>query len=152
MDSAFEPRDPGYETRVRESYARQAAMATIGARLVDVQPGLVTIELPYRADLTQQHGFMHAGILATVMDSACGYAAFSLMDAHAGVLTVEYKVNLMAPAKGEFFLANSRVLRAGRTLTVCHGEAIAVDGERRVVVAAIQATIMALYDRADVRR
>jgi len=133
------PRDPDFELRVRASYARQAAMATLGATLSRVDPGHVEIELPFRADLTQQHGFLHAGVVTSVMDSACGYAAMSLMEAGVAVLSVEFKVNLLAPAIGSRFLARGRVVRAGRTLTFCAGEVLA-DDER--VVATITATMM----------
>ena len=116
------PRDPDFERRVRESFARQAAMATIGAVLERVTPGEVAVGLPFRPDLTQQHGFLHAGIIASVVDSACGYAALSLMEPGVAVLSVEFKVNLLAPAKGERFRAFGRVVRAGRTVTVVSGE------------------------------
>lgn len=138
------------EERVRRSFDRQTAMATIGARLLRVEAGLVDIELPYREDLAQQHGFLHAGILATAIDSACGYAAFSLMPADAGVLSVEYKINLMSPARGERFIATGRVVRAGRTITVCRGEGIAIDRERRKTVAVMHGTMMTLLDRPGV--
>ena len=122
-------RDPNFEQRVRASFERQAAMATLGATLTRVSPGEVVLELAFRPELTQQHGFLHAGIVTSVMDSACGYAALSLMDAGAAVLTVEFKVNLLAPAQGARFRATGRVVRAGRTITV-------VSGEFRVVEAA----------------
>src|SRR5688572_30901683 len=96
--SRFDARDPEFEPRVRASFARQRAMQTIGARIVRVEPGEVELELPFRDDLTQQHGFLHAGIVTALVDSACGYAALSLMDREAAVLSVEYKVNLLAPA------------------------------------------------------
>src|SRR5262249_42287659 len=124
--TTFQPQDPDFEARVRASYARQQVMTTIGANLVAVAPGAVAMELPFRSDLTQQHGFLHAGIVTTIADSACGYAAFSLMPAKAAVLTVEYKVNLLAPAKGERLIARGRVLKPGRTLTVCAGDVFAV--------------------------
>ena len=104
--------DPDYEERVRASFARQAAMATIGAELTLVTPGIVEIEMPYSAALTQQHGFLHAGVISTALDSACGYAAFSLMPEHASVLTIEFKVNLLAPGKGERFLFRGSVDQA----------------------------------------
>lgn len=115
------PLDPQFEARVRASFARQRAMDTIGATLARVEPGLVEVELPYRVDLTQQHGFMHAGIVATILDSACGYAAFSLMAADVAVLTIEYKINLLRPAQGDRFVARGLVVRAGQTITVCSG-------------------------------
>ena len=102
-------RDPNFEQRVRASFERQAAMATLGATLTRVSPGEVVLELAFRPELTQQHGFLHAGIVTSVMDSACGYAALSLMDAGAAVLTVEFKVNLLAPAQGARFRATGRV-------------------------------------------
>jgi uncharacterized protein (TIGR00369 family) len=118
----FTARDPEFEQRVRASFARQAAMHTLGATIERVAPGEVDLAVPYRADLTQQHGFLHAGIAATVIDSACGYAALSLMEPGAAVLSVEFKVQLLAPARGERFRAKGRVIRAGRTLTVVAGE------------------------------
>ena len=123
-------------------------MATIGARLLRVAPGEVDIELPFRADLTQQNGFLHAGIVATVLDSACGYAAFTLMPAEAGVLSIEFKVNLLAPAQGERIVARARVVRAGRTVTVCQADAFAVrDGEERHV-STMTGTMMTVLPRA----
>src|SRR5437763_12750038 len=106
----FEPADPSYAERVRASFARQAAMRTIGATLLAVEPGRVVIELPWAQPLTQQHGFLHAGMVATALDSACGYAGFSLMPAEAAVLTIEYKINLLAPAKGERFRVEGLVI------------------------------------------
>ena len=146
------PRDPGFERRVRESYARQAAMAMIGARLERVAPGEVTLALPFRADLTQQHGFLHAGIVTTVVDSACGYAALSLMEPGAAVLSVEFKVNLLAPARGTRFEATGRVVRAGRTVTVVSGELRAYDdgnpgAEQGSVVAIMTGTMMSVRGR-----
>ena len=105
---SFSPLDPQFEARVRASFARQRAMETIGATLGRVEPGVVEVALPYRADLTQQHGFLHAGIVATILDSACGYAAFSLMAPDVAVLTVEYKINLLRPAQGDRFIATGR--------------------------------------------
>src|SRR5688572_3108444 len=145
----FDPRDPAYDTRVRASFARQRAMQTIGARIVRVEPGEVELELPFREDLTQQHGFLHAGIVTTLVDSACGYAALSLMDQKAAVLSVEYKVNLLAPAVGERMRAVGRVIKSGRTLVVCTGEVIAVAGDSDPVVTVMQATMMAVRDRPD---
>jgi uncharacterized protein (TIGR00369 family) len=137
------PADPDFATRVRASFERQAFMATLGARLGQVEPGRVTIELRHRTDLTQQHGFLHAGVLASIADSACGYAALSLMPAGAAVLSVEFKINLMKPARGTLFQARAAVVRAGRTLTVCSAE-VDADG---AVVALMQATIMTVVDR-----
>ena len=145
----FDPRDPNYEARVRASFARQRAMATIGARLVRVEPGEVELELAFRDDLTQQHGFLHAGIVTTLVDSACGYAALSIMDRESAVLSVEYKVNLLAPAVGEHMRAVGRVVKPGRTLVVCTGEVIAVAGDAESVVTIMQATMMAVRGRPD---
>jgi uncharacterized protein (TIGR00369 family) len=144
---SHEPRDLAYESRIRASFVRQRFMATLGAELIGVQPGEVTIGFPFRDDLTQQHGFVHAGVLSATADSACGYAALSLMEPGTGVLAVEFKINLLAPARGERFEAVGRVLRAGRTITVCAGEVHAVEGERRTVVAVMQATMMTLRGR-----
>jgi uncharacterized protein (TIGR00369 family) len=145
----FDPRDPAFEARVRASFERQRAMATIGARLVRVEPGEVELELPFREDLTQQHGFLHAGIVTTLIDSACGYAALSVMDKESAVLSVEYKVNLLAPAVGERMRAVGRVIKSGRTLVVCTGEVIAVAGASESVVTLMQATMMAVRGRPD---
>ena len=143
------PADPNYEARVRASFAKQQFMATLGASLTTVQPGEVSIELPFRADLTQQHGFLHAGVVTSVIDSACGYAALTLMPPDRAVLSVEFKVNLIAPAQGAMFQARGRVVRAGRTLTVCTGDLRVVGSES--VVAMMQATMMAVEGRSDRR-
>jgi uncharacterized protein (TIGR00369 family) len=145
----FEPRDPSYEARVRASFARQRAMHTIGARLIRVEPGEVEVELPFREELTQQHGFLHAGIVTTLVDSACGYAALSLMDRESAVLSVEYKVNLLAPAVGQRMRAVGRVIKPGRTLLVCSGEVIAIAGDTETVVTLMQATMMAVRGRPE---
>jgi uncharacterized protein (TIGR00369 family) len=137
--SPFEPRDPDYAERVRDSFAQQRLMATLGASLERVQPGDVAIALPFRDDLTQQNGYLHAGAITSVVDSACGYAALSLMEPGADVVSVEFKINLLAPAIGARFLAESRVVRAGRTLTVCAGE---VRSDAGALVAMMQATMM----------
>ena len=124
----FKVQDPNFERRVRDSFAAQRVMALIGASLVKVEPGIVEIEIPAREDITQHDGYMHAGIVTTVMDSACGYAAFTLMPATSSVLSVEFKVNLLAPASGEIIRAHAEVKRAGRTLTVCSADAFS-DGK-----------------------
>jgi uncharacterized protein (TIGR00369 family) len=144
-----EPADPEFIARVRESFARQAMMQTIGAVLETVAAGRAEISLPFRSDLTQQHGYLHAGVIATIADSACGYAAYSLMPADASVLTVEYKINLLAPAVGDRFIARATVIRPGRTLTVVEADVFAsVQGaERRT--ATMLATIIAVRDRPD---
>jgi uncharacterized protein (TIGR00369 family) len=133
--------------RVRASFGRQAFMTALGAHLTAVAPGEVSIELPFRADLTQQHGFLHAGVLAAIADSACGYAALSLMPAEAAVLSVEFKINLMKPAAGTRFRAVGKVVRPGRTLTVCNAEVWSERDGRQSVIAVMQATMMAVRDR-----
>jgi uncharacterized protein (TIGR00369 family) len=143
----FEPKDPDYAQRVRASFARQGAMATIGATLAAVEPGRVVIELPWARELTQQHGFLHAGMVATAMDTACGYAGFSLMPADAAVLTIEYKINLLAPAKGQRFRMEADVVKPGRTISVVEGIAYAIDEGREKVIATMNATLMAVFGR-----
>ena len=147
----FQPPDPDFAARVRASYDRQPAMATVGATLASVEPGVVRIELPWAQALTQQHGFLHAGIVATGLDSACGYAAFSLMPADAAVLTVEYKINLLAPAQGQRFRMEGTVVKPGRTLTVVEGRAYAIDEGREKLIATMSATVMAIFGREGVR-
>ena len=138
----FEPLNPNFEDEIRASFASHVLMHTIGARLARVAPGAVDVELPFRDDLTQQHGFIAAAIVTAILDVACGYAAMSLMPPGAGVVTVEFKVNLLAPAVGERFVARSRVTRAGRTLTVCAGDVFAVRGTEEKPVATMLATMM----------
>jgi uncharacterized protein (TIGR00369 family) len=140
----FEPKDPAFESRVRASFVRQKVMALIGAELTGVAPGRVEIELPFRDDLTQQHGFFHAGIVGTIADSAGGFAAYTLMPAGASVLSVEYKINLMAPAEGERLMASGQVIRAGRTLTVCDLEVVVLKGDVRTVCARGMQTLICL--------
>lgn len=142
--------DPGFEKRIYESFSRLALMGTIGARLVRVVPGEVDIELPVRADFTQQHGYVAAGIVTAIVDTACGYAAMSLMPAGAGVLTVEYKVNFMAPARGERLLARGHVVKAGRTLTVCAGDVHALSGAGETAVATMLGTMVTVRDGVEV--
>jgi len=137
------------QARVAASFARQAMMATLGAELVSVEPGRVELALPHDERLTQQHGFVHAGAVAAVLDSACGYAAFSVMPPEAAVLTASYTINLLAPAVGERFRMTGTVVRAGRTLVVCRGDAFAGDGATPFAV--MQATLTALYDRPGVQ-
>jgi len=138
----FQPQDPTFDARVRASFRRQRIMATIGAALTRVIPGDVEIELPFRDDLVQQHGYVHGGIIAAIADSACGYAALSLSPAGAEVLTVEYKINFLAPARGERFVARGRVIRAGRTVSVCEGEVLAVSDGVETQIVAVLATMI----------
>lgn len=151
MTTVFEPRDPAFEARTRASFARQGAMALIGARLGRVEPGLVEIALPYRDDLTQQHGFFHAGITSTIADSAGGYAAFTLFAADASVLTTEYKINLLAPASGEALRALGRVVKTGRTLTICDVEVFAAKDGAETLCAKMLQSLIALHGRPDDR-
>lgn len=146
-DRGFVPASGDYAERVRASFGRQRVMQTIGASLVRIEPGEVEIHLPYREDLTQQHGFLHGGVVSTIADSACGYAAYSLMDPDASVLTVEYKINLLAPARGERFVARGTVVKPGRTLTVCQGEVEALEQGSRKTIATISATLITLKER-----
>jgi uncharacterized protein (TIGR00369 family) len=143
----YVPRDSDYESRVRNSFDRQRFMTTIGARLTRVDPGKVDIELATRDDLVQQHGFLHAGVLASAADSACGYAALSLMPRGAAVLSVEFKINMLSPAAGDRIVARGSVLRAGRTVTVCWGEVAAFTGDSEKLVATMVATMMTVHDR-----
>ena len=145
------PIDPLFEARVRDSFAKQTFMATLGATLVRIAPGEVTIALPVRAALAQQHGSVHAGAVTSVLDSAAGYAALSLMPAGAAVLSVEFKVNLLEPAVGERIEARGRVVRSGRTLSTCTAEAWALDaaGNERLV-ATLLGTMMCLVGTARV--
>ena len=150
MTSGLEPQDPAFESRVRASFGRQAFMTTLGARLAGVAPGVVSIELPFRQELTQQHGFLHAGVVSSIVDSACGYSALTLMPAGAAVLSVEFKINMLAPAAGRRFMACGRVRKAGRTVTVCEGELRAFSDDsdpEGAVVALMQATMMTVRDR-----
>ena len=141
------PQDPRWEARVRDSFAKQRLMTTLGARLEHVAPGAVDIALPYEEANTQQHGFVHAGALAAIADSACGYAALTLMPADAAVLSIEFKINMLAPARAPVLIARGAVVKAGRTITVCRAEVVAPsdDGER--IVAAMQATMMTVQGR-----
>ena len=143
----FEPSNPLFATEVRDSFAKQTAMTTIGAELVSIVPGAVPISLPYRADLTQQNGYLHAGIVTTIADSACGYAAYTLMPPNSAVLSVEFKLNLLRPAKGEEFLAIAEVLKSGRTLTVVRADVFANPKSERVLVATMLGTMMCLSSR-----
>ena len=127
MKNSFEVRDPDFERRVRVNFEQQRVMQLIGAKLGTVEPGVVEITVPFREDLTQQDGYIHAGIVTTILDSACGYAAYTLMPADSSVLSVEFKVNLLAPAKGATITARAEVKRSGRTLTVCSADAFADD-------------------------
>lgn len=146
----FQAQDPNFRERVRASFARQQVMATLGIEMVHLEPGEVHLTMPPNPAYTQQHGFMHAGIITTALDSACGYAAFSLMPAEAAVLTVEFKTNLLAPAKGERFIFRGHVVKPGRTLTICEARALAIEGQKEKLVATMTGTLMALTGRQDI--
>ncbi len=135
-------RNPEFEAVVAGSFARQGLMAHLGARLIRVQPGQVEIELGYRPELTQQQGFFHAAVTTAIVDSACGYSALTLMPAGSEVLSVEFKVNLLAPAQGELLRARGHVVRSGRTITVCQGDVYAVVGEQETHCATMTATMI----------
>jgi uncharacterized protein (TIGR00369 family) len=145
--ACFVPSDPAFETRVRASFARQPMMETIGARLERVAPGEVDIRVPFRVALSQHHGFLHAGAITTAVDTACGYAALTLMPAGAGVLSIEFKVNLLAPGQGEAIVARGRVVKPGRTITVCTGDVFAVVEGAEKLVATMTATMMTVQGR-----
>ena len=147
MKTTFTPKNPDFKQRVQHSFDRQQAMATLGASIIDIEPGKVSIRLPFSETLTQQHGFIHAGIISTVLDSACGYAAFSLMPVNAAVLTIEYKINLLSPAKGDWFEAIGVVKKPGRNVTVADGEVYAHSGGARKLVASMVGTLMSIYDK-----
>ncbi|WP_398305643.1 PaaI family thioesterase [Zoogloea sp.] len=145
----FHPRDPGYAERVRASFDLQQAMHLIGARLAVVEPGYTEIHLPYKAEITQQHGFIHGGVVGMIADSAAGYAANTLTPADSSVLTVEYKLNLIAPADGERMVARGEVIRSGRTLIITKAEVFAIKAEQWTLCAVMQQTIMAMHGRKE---
>jgi uncharacterized protein (TIGR00369 family) len=143
LDLPVEP----FEEKVRRSFARQAFMTTIGASLTSVTPGSVEIRLPFRERLTQQHGYLHAAAIAGILDSACGYAALSVSAPENEVLSVEFKLNLVAPAVGESFVAQAHIKRAGKTLTICTADAFAVRAGRQSLIATMLATMMNMAPR-----
>ncbi|MCI4660834.1 MAG: PaaI family thioesterase [Neomegalonema sp.] len=142
--SQFQPRNPDFETRLRASFSRQRAMQSIGISLVELSPGRVVLEMPFNPDFTQQHGYLHAGTVTTGLDSACGYAAFSLMAADAEVLSVEFKTNLLAPAKAPHFRFVAEVVKAGRTISVAEARGYGVDGAQEKLIASMTCTLMAV--------
>jgi uncharacterized protein (TIGR00369 family) len=147
MTSRVQPRDPAYEARVRASFGRQGLMATLGAALDSVQPGAVAISLSVAPHVSQQHGFVHAGAVAAIADSAAGYAALTLMAPGMGVLTTEFKINLVAPAAGERLVAQGRVIKAGRTLTLAQTEVFTVERGTEKLCALLTATLMTIEGR-----
>ncbi len=144
----LEPRNPDWEAAVRASFARQKVMNLIGAELGALAPGHCEIRLPYRVDLTQQNGYFHAGITATIVDSAGGYAGYTLMPAGSDVLTVEFKLNLLAPADGELLVAEGQVLKSGRNLVITRGEVYAIRNGQATHCATMQQTLMTMHGKA----
>ncbi|MCX7898069.1 MAG: PaaI family thioesterase [Rhodocyclaceae bacterium] len=145
----FEARDPHWREKVEKSFARQGIMAFLGAQLYDVWPGGCEIRLPFRPELCQQHGYFHAGVTATVVDSAAGYAGFTLMPAHTSVLTVEFKINLLAPADGEALIARGEVVKPGKHLVITQGRAWVVKEGRPTLCALMQQTLMTMYGKSE---
>lgn len=145
METKFQSRDPDFVAKVKASFSCQNVMQSLGISLHDVQAGFVELRMPFSEKLTQHHGFIHAGILTTALDSACGYAAFSLMDKEAEVLTVEFKTNFLAPAKGDAFIFKAKVLKSGKTLSISEAYAFAVSDSQEKMIASMNATLMAVY-------
>ncbi len=143
----FNPSDPNFARRVRSSFAKQQLMKTLDAKLIKIAAGEVHVELPYDLAWTQQNKHLHAGIITAIVDNACGYAAYTLMPATSAVLAVEFKINFLSPAKGEKFIAIGKVIKAGRTLTVCQGEVMACDNGEEKLIATMQSTIMAMVKK-----
>jgi uncharacterized protein (TIGR00369 family) len=145
----FSPRDPNFSERVRGSFQRQRVMAWIGAELTRLDPGHCEIRLPHKPELTQQHGYIHGGIIGTIGDTAAGYAAYTLMPPASSVLTIEYKMNLLAPGDGELLIARGEVVRAGRTLVVARADVFAVKDGKETLCAALLQTLMTMHGKAD---
>ena len=145
--SAFQVQDPGYEARVRKTFAGQAALTTLGITRARIEPGTLELRMPYDANFSQQNGFLHGGIVSAGLDTACGLASYTLMPANADILTVEFKINLLAPAKGQTFRFVGHVIKPGRTLVVSEGRAYAVEGEREKLIATMSATMMTMVQR-----
>ncbi len=145
--SGFAPKDPVFQTRVQTSFAKQGLMTTLGASIVLVGPGIVEIALPASPGVSQQHGFIHAGAVAAIADTAAGYAALTLMAPGVGVLTTEFKINLVAQATGERLLARARVIKAGRTLTLAQTEVFSETAAGEKLVALLTATLMTIEGR-----
>src|SRR3954452_25198809 len=145
--SRFEPKNPDFRKGAAATFARQQAMRTLGIAIARLEPGEVDLAMAYSPDFTQQNGFVHAGVITAGLDTACGIAAFSLMPANSDILTVEFKTNLLAPARGERFVFRARVLKSGRTLTVCEAQAFAEHGGAENLIATMTGTLMALPRR-----
>ena len=148
----FKPRDPDWEEKVRSSFARQTVMTLIGATLADVRPGWCEIRLPFRADLCQQHGYLHAGISTTVVDSAAGFAGFSVMPAGASVLSVEFKINMLAPGDGELLIATGEVIKPGKNLVIARGDAWMVKDGKLIHSAMMQLTLMTMHGKTEEKK
>lgn len=142
--NAFQIQDPDYEARVRKTFAGQLALATLGITLARIEPGSLELRMPYDAKFSQQNGFLHGGVVSAGLDTACGLASYTLMPAQADILTVEFKINLLAPAKGQTFRFVGNVVKPGRTLVVAEGRAFAHDGEREKLIATMSATMMTM--------
>ena len=145
----MKPSDPNFEARVRDSFSQQGMLTSLGAEIALLKAGEFHLTTPYDARFSQQDGFLHAGMVTTLMDSACGYAAFSLMPAASRVLSVEFKVNLLSPARGDRFRAEGRVIKHGRTLTVCEGKLFSIEKEQETLCAIMQATMICIRDKHD---
>lgn len=145
----FEPGDPDWAAKVKDSFSRQKVMAFIGAKLTDIKPGWCEIQLPYREELTQQHGYIQAGIIAAIVDNAGGYAGFTLMPAGSTVLTVEYKLNILAPADGELLIATGEVVKPGRNLVIARGDVHVVKNGKSRHCATMQQTLMTMHGKED---
>jgi uncharacterized protein (TIGR00369 family) len=145
----FEVQDPDFVARVHGSFARQRIMELLGAELARVEAGFCEIRLPFKDELCQQHGFFHGGVAGTIADSAGGYAGFSLMPGDASVLTVEYKLNLLAPADGDCLIARGRVIKPGRTLIVCRADVMVSKDGRDTLCATLLQTLMTMHGRRD---
>ncbi|MDO8980742.1 MAG: PaaI family thioesterase [Afipia sp.] len=142
--SAFQVQDPDYEVRVRKTFANQPALGTFGITLAKVEPGALELRMPYDAKFSQQNGFLHGGVVSAALDTACGLASYTLMPAQADILTVEFKINLLAPAKGQTFRFVGTVVKPGRTLVVAEGRAFAIEDGREKLVATMSATMMTM--------
>ena len=146
---SFNAKDPNFEQRIKESFTRQHFMNFIGAKLEKIEPGFCEISVPYNINITQQHGFFHAGIVGTIADNAAGYASYSLMDAESSILTVEFKLNLISPADGDLLIGQAHVLKYGKTLTICRSDVFIEKNGVRKLCAAAQSTLIELPNKKD---
>jgi uncharacterized protein (TIGR00369 family) len=145
----FEPKFSGYQQKIEDSFQRQKFMETIHAKLISVQPGFCEIHIPYDEKLTQQHGFYHGGVIGTLADNTAGYAAFTLLEEESSILSVEFKLNILAPANGDLLIGKANVLKSGRTLTICRSEVYVVKDGIETLCAAAQATLIELKNKSD---